>query len=86
MPVVPKLTNYYCWHLVTIVLFVMTAGFAYAAWVPAGQDVAVMSTILAIAFTLWSLALIIWKHRHPLQLPQWVLFLAISAAALAGLA
>ena len=82
---VAMLTNYYCWHLVTITLATMALGFGYAAQVPDGRDVGVLMTALAIAYGLWSMALVAWKHRRPFQLPQWSLFVAISAAALAGL-
>ncbi len=58
---------------------------AYAAREPAGADVGLIMFILSAAYCAWSLALIVWKHRHPIQLPQWSLFLAISAAGLAGL-
>ena len=81
---VPMFTNYYCWHLITITLFVMSAGFAFAAYEPTGWDVGVIMLTLSAAYCAWSLALVAWKHRHPFQLPQWLLFLAISAAALVG--
>ena len=86
LPPVAKYTNYYCWHLVTIVLLGLSGAFAYAAVVPAGRDVAVLATVTVVAFALWSVLLILWKHRRPWQLPQWLLFLAIGGAALAGLA
>ena len=63
----------------------MVAGFAYAAVTPGGRDVAIMSTLLSAAFTLWSLALALWKHWRPLELPQWTLFLTISIAGAIGL-
>jgi len=86
LPMVPKYTSYYCWHLVTIVLLAMAAGFAYAAFVPSGLDVAWLATLLALAFMGWSVALAFGKVRRPLHLPQWLLFLTISVAALVGLA
>lgn len=85
MPAVPKFTAYYCWHLVTLTLAAMAVGFGYAAFDPGGWDVAVLATGLAASFAGWSLALVRWSGRHPLELPQWVLFLGIFAAALPGL-
>jgi hypothetical protein len=84
LPPVPKLTTYYCWHLVTIVLFAQAGAFAYAAVTPTGRDVAAFATALAFAFALWSVLLVAWKHRRPLELPQWLLFGAIGAVAAFG--
>lgn len=80
----PKYTNFYCWHLVTIVLLAMSGSFAYAAWVPAGRDVAIVATILSLSFMLWSAILIAWKYPKPMRLPQWILFGAISVAGVLG--
>ncbi len=85
MEAVPKYTNYYCWHLVTMVLFAMSAGYGYAALVPGGYDVALLLTALSAGFMIWSLALVFWKKRRLLELPQWTLFLAITAAGVVGL-
>ena len=85
MEEVAKYTNYYCWHAITIVLFAMAGGYAYAAFVPAGWDVAALFTFLAVAFAVWSWVLIFWSKRTALELPQWTLFLAISIAAGWGL-
>lgn len=81
---VPKYTNYYCWHMVTLVLLAMAGSFAYAAWTPSGLDVAVLATVMAVSFMVWSLVLVLWKYRKPWHLPQWSLFLAISIAAVIG--
>lgn len=86
MASVPKYTSYYCWHLVTIVLLAMTAAFAYGAVAPTGKDVAVFALGLSIAFSIWSLVLVVWKRQRLLQLPQWLLFLVISVVAAAGIA
>jgi hypothetical protein len=82
---IPKYTNYYAWHMVTIVIAAMGAAFAYAALVPDGRDVGLAALGLAIAFTLWSLTLIAWKYRRPTLLPQWLLFLSVSIAGAVGL-
>jgi hypothetical protein len=86
MKPVPKLTNYYCWHLVTLVLLAMSGGYAYAAIRPGGRDVAVLLSIMAASFCIWSVLLFTWKKRKALELPQWILFLSITCAALWGLA
>ncbi len=82
---IPKYTNYYCWHIVTITLLAMTWGFAYAAFREEGFDVGLLFTLLAISYCLWSLILVAWKKRKLIELPQWILFLGVSAAAVLGI-
>ena len=72
---VSKLTAFYCWHMVTILLFAMTAGFVRAASVPAAHELGVACTALAGTFAVWSVALVIWARVSPRILPQWALFL-----------
>ena len=83
-PVV-KWTNYYAWHLVTLVLAAQAGAFLYAAWVPEGRDVAWLATLLSATFMGWSVALVLWRYRRPWQLPQWMFFLSITLAAGWGL-
>ena len=80
-----KYTNYYCWHIVTLVLFVMAVGYGYAAFYEGGLDVAILCTALSIGFTLWSWVLILWSKRTALELPQWTLFLVIAGVASWGI-
>ena len=82
---VPKFTNYYCWHLVTITLLVMSGAYAWGAIQPGGKDVAVFAFALSVSFMVWNLWLIVWKKQRFMQMPQWILFLVISAVALPGL-
>lgn len=81
---VPKYTVYYCWHVVTLVLFAMALGFAYAACVPASIALGVFLTVLSGAFMAWSLALVVTGERTALELPQWSLFAAITGAGVVG--
>jgi len=85
MPPVPKLTNYYCWHLVTIVLLAMSGGFLYAALVPSGRDVAWIMTALSAAFCVWGFALVVWKRQRSAHMPQWIFFAVLTAVAVPGL-
>ena len=86
VPWVPRLTHYYCWHLVTQMLLVMACGLAYAAVFPGGADVGWVVTLLAWGSCLWSLGLnAAWRPKHWSDLPQWVLFLAIAGPATVGL-
>ncbi len=82
-PVV-KFTHYYCWHLVTLALFAMSAGFALAAAAPKYLVLGVEWTILAATFAIWNVALFIWKKQSPLQLIQWMLFTPIAVLGAAG--
>lgn len=83
---VARYTNYYCWHMVTIVLAGMAAAFFAAALSPPAVELAWAATLLAAAFALWSIGLVIWKKQKPFHLPQWILFLAVAALGGAGLA
>ncbi len=83
---VPKYTNYFCWHLVSAMLAVMTLSFAWAAVSPAAVEAAVVAELLAITFTFWGIGLILWKKQSFKDMPQWVLFGAISLAGAMGLA
>ncbi len=82
---VAKLTNYYCWHLVSITLAAMTVGFTYAAVTSGETALATMWTAIAAAFAFWSVALVIWKRQRALDLPQWTLFAVIAGLGAMGL-
>lgn len=82
---VARLTNYYCWHLVSITLAAMTFGFTYPAFTSGEAALAAMWTVIAAAFALWSVALVIWKRQRALDLPQWTLFAAIAGLGAVGL-
>lgn len=83
---VPKYTQYFCWHLVSAMLAVMTLAFLWAAFDPAARAAAVMAELLAVSYTLWGVGLIVWKRQSFRQMPQWALFGAIALAGGAGLA
>lgn len=81
----PKYTNYYTWHMVTIVLMAMAGGFAYAAFVPAGRDIAIACTALSASFMILNLGIVMAKKQNFRAMPQWFLFLLITIPALIGL-
>lgn len=80
---IPRLTAYYCWHMVTIVLLAMAAALAWAAWYP-NMPLVVLIFTLALAFMLLSLAFVAAFRVRPWYLPQWSLFAAISVAIALG--
>ncbi len=82
---VVRLTNYYCWHLVTISLAQLAVLFGWAAFTPAAAPLAVIGTATAGAFCIWGIALVIktkQKYRH---MPQGLLFLPVAIIGLVGL-
>ena len=81
----PKLTNYYCWHIVSITLAAMSFAFFYAALVPGEVAMAAMWTVIAAAFALWSVTLVVWKRQKAFELPQWTLFAVITGLGSTGL-
>ena len=82
---VPKYTNYYTWHMVSILLFAMAGLFIYAGFYPAEKVVPLSQTALAFLFALLSIALVAAKRMKPLHMPQWALFLPIVLCGVTGL-
>ncbi len=82
---VPKYLNYYCWHLVTLTLGLMSIGYLLAALNPAETLLALLMTLLALSFALWSLGLVLWKRQSLWEMPQWLLFLPIALFGSLGL-
>ncbi len=76
--------NYYCWHIVTVLLLMMSGGYAWATTRPEALDLAVFLTMLAAI--LWPLC--VWvalKGRiAPWRFPAASLFALIVVAGLWG--
>ena len=81
----PKYTQFYCWHIVTIVLAGMAGGLVYAAFVPGAADLALLVIALAFALGLWGLVLPRAVGQSFSQMPQGFLLLPIGLLGLAGL-
>jgi len=79
-----KYTNYYCWHIVTIVLAVMGGMYLWAALYASGIELAFVATFLAAAFTLWSFGIVILSKGKWFEFPQWLLFAPIAALGMVG--
>ncbi|EFO32710.1 conserved hypothetical protein [Roseibium sp. TrichSKD4] len=84
LAIVPKLVSYYCWHLVTIVLFVIGTMYGLAALEPSSIDVAWFATILAGAFCAFGLVLPVWNRQSYKNMPQGWLFLPILILGIIG--
>ncbi|MBI1383560.1 MAG: hypothetical protein GC150_01420 [Rhizobiales bacterium] len=82
---VAKYTSYYCWHLVTITLLAMAAGYAVAAVRPGAGELAVMCAVLSAGFCLLSIGLILMLRLDWRHFPQWSLFAAAVVLAVVGL-
>lgn len=85
MEEVTKLTTYYCWHIATILLFVMTCAFAYVALLR--FDLALTIAMISIAGScgLLSIGLIVTRKLKPLDYPQWIFFLPMTLFGVLGL-
>jgi hypothetical protein len=83
LPRIPKLTMYFCWHMVTVLLLGMAIALGYGALVR--NDALTIATIgLSLAFAALSLGLVVAFRVNALHMPQWVLFLVIAALASIG--
>ena len=79
------LTHYYCWHIVTLVLFALSAAFLWAALDPGARELAVFATIISTLSGLWGIALVTWKKQRLIDMPQWPLFAALTGAGVLAL-
>lgn len=82
---VSKYTNYYCWHLVTLTLFAMSGFYLIAGLWPSAWELSAAATLLAGSFALWSVSLNLIVRKHPLALPQWILFTPITIFGILGI-
>ena len=76
------LTHYYCWHMATISLAGLAGCYAYAAISQDGRILATFATLIAAAFCIWGLMLVLWKRQRHREMPQWVLFLGLTASGI----
>lgn len=76
------LTHYYCWHMATISLIGLAGCYAYAAVSQDGRILAAFATLIAFAFCIWGFILVLWKRQRHRDMPQWVLFLGLTASGI----
>lgn len=77
--------NFYCWHMTTLTLVVMTAMFAYSALEPSARGFGVLFTVMAAAFSLLCIAVAIKGGVRPWRFPPTGLFAAVATAGIWGL-
>lgn len=82
---VVRLTLYYCWHLVTLMIAALAAGFTVAALMPGQRALALAATALAAASAMLSIAIVAIHRVRPWHMPQWAYFTAITGLGAAGL-
>ena len=81
----PRMTNYFCWHLVTIALALMGIGFFLSARAGGTTDGAILATVFASLAALLCFGINIrWSLKH-IQHPQWILFLPVAGLGIAGI-
>lgn len=80
-----KMTNYYCWHLVTITLVFMTISWVWYLLDSAAIEAAIMATGFSFCFMVWGLVLVFWKKLNHLKMPQWILFALSTLVSLIAL-
>jgi surface polysaccharide O-acyltransferase-like enzyme len=79
-----KYVNYYCWHLVSISLALMAATFLWSGLNADAWEAAVLGTVMAGAFCIWGIALVIIKQLRFRDVPQGWFFLPIAAMGVYG--
>ncbi|MFO3797405.1 MAG: hypothetical protein ACK8QZ_09015 [Anaerolineales bacterium] len=85
LPSLVRYTNYYCWHMVTLSLGLVSAAFLYAALPARPPELAAGATFFAAGAAILCLGMNVrfrLKHAHH---PQWMLFLPVAALGGAGL-
>ena len=82
---VSRFTNFYCWHIVTIVLFSLSAMFFYAANHPEAIELAWVATFFSTAFVIWSFVMILTNRLRFKEFPQWALILPMAIFGALGL-
>ena len=78
--------NYYCWHMTTLTLLVMTAMFGWSAYEPTARGFGVLFTAMAAAFSVLCIAVALKGGVRPYRFPATSLFAAVAVAGLWGIA
>lgn len=81
---IPKFTQYFCWHLVTIALAAISLGFLYAAVQPKAQDLGVAVSLLTLSFGALGLVLPGRVGLTLTEMPQGVLLAPVGLIGLAS--
>jgi hypothetical protein len=82
LPPASKWLNYYCWHIVTVLLAAMTAAFSYIALHPDLAGVGKSLGALALILAGLSAAVAFKAGIRPWRFPSTTLFLLMGVAAM----
>ncbi len=77
--------NYMTWHMVTVLLLAMTAGYAWAAFVPQAREVGILLTALAAVLSPLSVWVAMKGGIKPWRFPSSWLFLLVLGAGFVGI-
>lgn len=80
-----RLRFHYLWHLVTVLLLTIAAGYLHGV-LTGGRELAIAATAIAAVCSLWTLAFAGWQRQSLRRFPQWALFGGLAALGLAALA
>lgn len=78
LPIASKWLNYYCWHIVTLYLFLMGGAYAYVAWCPDRPELVVFLTLQNTLLSILSILVAIKGKINPLRFPSTTLFALVS--------
>lgn len=76
--------NYYCWHIVTVLLLAMSGGYAWAATRVGALDLAAFMTLLAAIFSPLCVGVAIRGGIAPWKFPAASLFALIAITGTLG--
>ncbi len=85
LPKASKWLNYYCWHVVSILLLTVPGAYAYAALVPGQFALAAYVTLLAALASALSAMVALKGRINPFRFPSTSLLAIVAALGLAGL-
>ncbi len=85
LPKAAKWLAYYCWHITTVLLFVMAAAYGWAAWSGEARELTIAITGLAALLGALSVGVTLKAGINPLRFPSTSLFALTACLGTAGL-
>lgn len=76
--------NYFCWHIVTVLLLIMAFALLLGAFGRASQSTARLVAVIAASISVLSVAITLRAGIPPLRFPASYLLAIVAALALAG--
>ena len=84
LPRASKWLNYFCWHVVTLLLAAMTVALGYSAATGQGTELAAFLGLLSIGCSALSAGVALRAGINPLRFPSTSLFFAVAVAVAAA--